>query len=930
MTWNIPSRCLPFVLLLLSVLSNTVSANTVANHGAEAKDYPLFPRPPAVGTPDQQARVKRGEYLAKIADCMACHTDQPNRGKPFAGGLRMNIPGFGAIYTPNLTPDKETGIGNRSDEDFVRAVREGIRPDGSYYLPVFPYNYFSKMSREDVLAIKAYLETVPVVAKKNRPLEFRWPFGYRFLQLGWRLLFFDFEDEGFKKDPARSDAWNRGAFIVEGPGHCALCHTKLDLMGVPEEDYMFAGAFVENYYAPDISARGLKHLSNKAVANIFVGGMMSTDTPLGGPMADVEHNSLRYLKQEDMLAIAEYLKSVESESPPVEDLGGEPMDEDAGKKLYASRCINCHEIAPTDAPKVNDRLTWERLLDQGKDHLYEVTIRGSGDMPAKGGCQHCSNERLKAAVDHMIKLATQVAADQETKKSQAIAAASSPGGQIAQKGNNEGAAACVGCHGLDGEGSQENGFPRLAGLNAAYLTKQLQAYQKQQRINATMAPIAKALKADEIEAVASYYSRLKPKMGIKQKLEINPESGKSLAVFGDWVDRGLPACDQCHGPDGQGVGSHFPPLAGLPYSYTVQQIEDWKAGNRKGDPNDLMRVVADKLSTQDAKVVAAYYASLDPVSTIQTPSQTKTPSKEEAHSVHTGAIPHHGDVPEPRSVSESGYFRAPPRSKMPEGPFGDAVRLGEAIFINTKAHPVSSPFVGNQQNCEGCHLDAGRLANSSPMWASWVAYPAYRKKNKYVNTMIERIQGCFKYSMNAQGSKAGHPPSAESEVIVTLVSYFYWLATGAPTGDQRMAGRGYGKLQETAKGFDPERGKVVYAEKCSLCHGQDGQGQYVDGQIVFPALWGTESYNWGAGMHKVDMAGAYIKYNMPLGLPNTLSDHEVWDVAAYINSHERPQDPRFNGNLQQTMAEFHKSKFSYYGKLKKPDGKLLGQDAPIQ
>jgi len=131
-------------------------------------------------------------------------------------------------------------------------------------------------------------------------------------------------------------------------------------------------------------------------------------------------------------------------------------------------------------------------------------------------------------------------------------------------------------------------------------------------------------------------------------------------------------------------------------------------------------------------------------------------------------------------------------------------------------------------------------------------------------------------------------------------------------------------------GFDPERGKAVYAERCSLCHGQDGQGQYVDGQIVFPALWGTESYNWGAGMHKVDTAGAYIKYNMPLGMPNTLSDQEVWDVAAYMNSHERPQDPRFNGNLQQTVEEFHKSKYSYYGKRKKPDGKLLGQDAPRQ
>ena len=922
-----------WLLCLLSVYSGSALANSIANQGAAEKDYPVFPKPPSAGNPQQQARIEHGEYLIKIADCMACHTDQPNHGEPFAGGFKMEIPLFGSVYTSNLTPDKDTGIGNWSDDDFVRAVREGISPDGSYYLPVFPYNYFSMMSREDVLDIKAYLDTVPAVNKENRPLDFNWPFGYRFLQFGWRLLFFDFEEQGFKKDSSKSDAWNRGAFIVEGPGHCALCHTELNLMGVPKDDYLFAGAFVEGYYAPDISARGFKHLDKKAVADIFLHGKMSADTPLGGPMADVEHNSLRYLKREDMLAIAEYLKSVESESPPVEDIGGEPLGKEAGKKLYVSRCMTCHQIAATDAPKVDDRFAWEVLLDQGKDRLYEITIKGSGDMPPKGGCRNCSDERLKAAVNYMIELAAKASADQQiiqNRKKRAKDSASSPGRQIAEKGNNNGAAACVGCHGLNGEGNQENGFPRLAGLDGAYLTKQLQAYQEKQRTNVTMSPIAEALKVEEINALASYYSSLKPGAGVKQQLDVNTKPGKELAIYGDYVNRGLPACNQCHGSDGQGVDRHFPPLAGQPYSYIVQQLKDWKAGRRTGDPDDMMRVVADKLSLQEIESAAAYYALINPLAVNKSSAQMDKMTKNDTvYSVHTGEVPHHGDAPEARPVDASGYFRAPPRSKFPEGPFGDAVRLGEDIFVNTKTHTLSSPFVGNQQNCEGCHLDAGRLMDSSPMWASWVAYPAYRKKNKHVNTMIERIQGCFKYSMNAQGSKAGHPPSAESDVMVSLVSYFYWLATGAPTGDQHMAGRGYGsKLKETAKGFEPGRGKVVYEQKCAICHAQDGQGKYVNGQIVFPALWGRQSYNWGAGMHKIDMAGGFIKHNMPLGLPNTLSDQDVWDVSAYINSFERPQDPRYKGNLQQTTAKFHKSKFDYYGKRKQANGKLLGQDAP--
>jgi thiosulfate dehydrogenase len=172
--------------------------------------------------------------------------------------------------------------------------------------------------------------------------------------------------------------------------------------------------------------------------------------------------------------------------------------------------------------------------------------------------------------------------------------------------------------------------------------------------------------------------------------------------------------------------------------------------------------------------------------------------------------------------------------------------------------------------------------------------------------------------------------------MVGLVSYAYCLATGAPTGDQRMPGRGFVKLAEPAQGFDPKRGASVYKEKCALCHGSEGEGQFAQGRVVFPPLWGANSYNWGAGMHRIDTAAAFIKLNMPPGLADPvnkkalLSDQQAWDVAAYINSRERPQDPRFSADLAETTKKFHDGKYDYYGRLKKPDGSLLGEGAPVR
>ncbi len=393
------SRCL-LVLFTFLFMSVELFADTIANN--ISLRYPEYPQASIEAGADR-AQIARGEYLVKLGDCIACHIDTATHGAPFAGGLRINTP-FGALFTPNITPDKDTGIGNWSEEEFVTAMRQGIRPDGRYYFPVFPYNYFNKMSREDVLAIKAYLDRIPAVKNSNKPAQMEWPFNYRWLQFGWRLLYFDFDKGEYRPDPKKTEHLNRGAFIVEGPGHCALCHTELNILGVPKKEYYLAGAFVENYYAPNISAQGLRHLPRSTVADIFMYNIKPSGGALLGPMGDVEHNSLRYLRHEDMLAIADYLKSVQSTSPPVEGLQV-PLSMNAGRKLFESNCSICHKNQYfDDAPQVNKQRVRQILRDQGREHLYQIAIKGDGSMPAKGGCAICSDARVEAAVEHMIDL----------------------------------------------------------------------------------------------------------------------------------------------------------------------------------------------------------------------------------------------------------------------------------------------------------------------------------------------------------------------------------------------------------------------------------------------------------------------------------------------------------------------------------------------
>ncbi|WP_201588015.1 c-type cytochrome [Psychrobacter jeotgali] len=273
-------------------------------------------------------------------------------------------------------------------------------------------------------------------------------------------------------------------------------------------------------------------------------------------------------------------------------------------------------------------------------------------------------------------------------------------------------------------------------------------------------------------------------------------------------------------------------------------------------------------------------------------------------------------------TDSDGFFAPPSDSEIPDNEFGESIIRGREIFLNPGAN--ATEFVGNSLACANCHLNAGQQANSAPMWAAAGMYPTYRGKNKMINTMEDRVNGCFTYSMNAPNSPSGGPPPKGHQVYKDLESYFHWLATGAPNRVD-LPGSGYPALDEPEAGYDPVRGAKVFEARCAVCHGDEGEGRKdMNNRYVFPPLWGPNSYNWGAGMHRVNTAAGFIYANMPLGLPYSLSEQQAWDVAAYINSHERPADPRQPDeglSIAEAAEKYHDHK-GYYGH--KVRGQVIG------
>jgi thiosulfate dehydrogenase len=286
-------------------------------------------------------------------------------------------------------------------------------------------------------------------------------------------------------------------------------------------------------------------------------------------------------------------------------------------------------------------------------------------------------------------------------------------------------------------------------------------------------------------------------------------------------------------------------------------------------------------------VLAARYFDGAPVGAASTDAAVPV-----AHRAANAAAPAPHTLPEPdhgeNDVALDPHVRVasftPPRDDdIPDNAFGAMVRQGRDIFVDTQTHAAA--YVGNGLRCANCHLGAGRKPGAGPLWAAYVKYPAYRDKNKRVNSFEDRIAGCFTFSMN------GRSPPYDSPEMVALVSYSYWLAQGAPVGAD-LPGRGYAAVAAPPQPPEAARGTTVYADHCAACHGAKGEGSKANGRYVFPPLWGMSSYNAGAGMARVATAAAFIKANMPLGMENSLTDQQAWDVAQFVNSHARPADPR--------------------------------------
>lgn len=386
-----------FTAVLCYLLISLASAQTPEKSKRVDDKSIIYPAPRSTQDNRQRQQMIRGEYLTRAGDCIACHTDTKHHGPAFAGGLEFYTP-FGSLYSPNITADKETGIGTWSDQDFLRAMQHGIAPDGSYYFPVFPFVSFNKIKQDDLLAIKAYLFSLPPVHKKNRPSEMLWPFNWRFLQLGWRLLFF--HPQKLNEPSGKTALWQRGAYLVQGLGHCGMCHTPLNLLGAEKKKYYLTGGFIDGYYAPNISATGLKAASLDDIVAVFKQGkLLGGAGQVGAPMAEVNSNSLRYLTEEDLRAIAVYLKSVQSQTPTSAFSG--PLTAQTGRKVYQKYCATCHANGAAGTPKLGDMGEWNKRLRDGIEPVYQRAIQGYNSMPAKGTCIGCSNEAIQAAVDYL-------------------------------------------------------------------------------------------------------------------------------------------------------------------------------------------------------------------------------------------------------------------------------------------------------------------------------------------------------------------------------------------------------------------------------------------------------------------------------------------------------------------------------------------------
>jgi mono/diheme cytochrome c family protein len=312
------------------------------------------------------------------ADCAACHT-APG-GKPFAGGRAIATP-FGTLYSPNITADAETGIGRLSEEGFYTALHEGRGRDGSRLYPAFPYPYFTKITREDAGAMYAYLRLVDPAKNPWRAGSLVWPLNYRFLMMGWDLLYF--EEGTFRNDPRQDAEWNRGAYLVQALGHCGACHTPKNILGGDRNAHALEGGLIDDWFAPDITASrsGIGDWSAEELIEYLKTGHNARSDAIG-PMAEVIAGSTSKLTDQDLSAIATYLRSQKghpAEPPPAPKAATMA----AGQKVY-DICSACHEEDGSGSPRVYTALAKNANV-QSRDPttLIRLTLEGATSLPSE-------------------------------------------------------------------------------------------------------------------------------------------------------------------------------------------------------------------------------------------------------------------------------------------------------------------------------------------------------------------------------------------------------------------------------------------------------------------------------------------------------------------------------------------------------------------
>ena len=328
-------------------------------------------------------QIERGRYLAAAGDCAGCHTD-PRGGRPYAGGRPIQTP-FGRVLAANITPDRDTGIGAWSDAQFDAAVRGGKMPNGSRLYPAMPYPYFARMRQEDVQALRAYLNTLAPVRNDVHSNQLPFPFNIRAFMRVWNALYF--KSGVYQPDPRKSPSWNRGAYLVTGPGHCGACHTPKTPLGGDLSGKPLQGYSIQGWFAPDItddSRRGLGDWSPQDIAEYLKNGH-NRFAGAAGPMSDEVANGSSQMSDADLLAIATYLKDQHSHAPQISPVSLQDPAMVAGSAIYQDLCSACHRGDGRGIPYLIPDLAGSASVASDKPtSIVRVVLNGAKTVATEG------------------------------------------------------------------------------------------------------------------------------------------------------------------------------------------------------------------------------------------------------------------------------------------------------------------------------------------------------------------------------------------------------------------------------------------------------------------------------------------------------------------------------------------------------------------